>query len=541
MKFFTLNILLLFTFLQVFSQKYSVSNFAFDPPFPDTLFADQKVNFTFDYHKIGGDIRIYYYPVGSGRGGASTSGSPLYTDNDGKAEGFFTMNNDSKITALRIYFKETVGTQLFDTTVTIDYTYIGFNIDDLVLDPPSPAALSIGDSVKFTFNYTKPDIDVIIAPHGYSDDDKIIAGQVSPKTPVLTGTSGSSSGYIKINKETTLDIMQFQFIDASNNDTLYERRQSMYYTFSNDTARTYSISNVVFDPPSPSVLKVGDTLDINFDYTKAHGGVRIYGGLVITDGNGNTAESGSILYTDNKGKGTYRFYLNGEMKIEKVILRIVSNYMIELHRHEEEVLYSVVTDPNNSFKITNVQFTPPPPIEVNTVDTIKFTFDYQAPFSGVKIFARPFENGKLKEGYFAADSPLFTEKTGSGNGYIIYPQPSTFDQVRFQFQSAFNQVIYETFVDAKYTITVRPVFSEMFSDEQRLSVYPNPASEKVFIEVSGANEFSYQIISLAGQVVDKGVSEKNKIGIDINKFGSGTYITQVILDGKQYSKLLIFE
>jgi hypothetical protein len=62
-------------------------------------------------------------------------------------------------------------------------------------------------------------------------------------------------------------------------------------------------------------------------------------------------------------------------------------------------------------------------------------------------------------------------------------------------------------------------------------VYPNPASKEVFIgfEEGAFRKYEWEIISLQGQTVGKGIINKGEIGtrIDTDKYPTGMYIVKI--------------
>ena len=66
-------------------------------------------------------------------------------------------------------------------------------------------------------------------------------------------------------------------------------------------------------------------------------------------------------------------------------------------------------------------------------------------------------------------------------------------------------------------------------------IYPNPASEKVFIECrKSSHEYSYTIVNTLGQIVKKKQKiSNNKHEISIANLNSGAYLIQLYQNNKQ--------
>ena len=65
-----------------------------------------------------------------------------------------------------------------------------------------------------------------------------------------------------------------------------------------------------------------------------------------------------------------------------------------------------------------------------------------------------------------------------------------------------------------------------FNKTLQVKVYPNPASELLFLEVLDAqvtSAYSFELINVTGSIVAEGLLNKNSTSIDISSFSGGTY------------------
>ena len=449
---------LLFIFSLCSAQNFSISNVVFDPPSPATLIAGQRVNITFDYTKTGGDIRIFarsWFVNGSGNGIAQSAGSPTYTDDNGSGEAYFFYTNDAKTDNVRFRFQDLDNNILYDSIIPVDYTYIGYNIKDLNLKPSSPGFLNVGDSIKFDFNFSFPEVDVKIVPMGIAND-QVMPKQTVSISPTYTEEAGNGSGFISLDTAVAIDQIRFQFLDATTNDTLSEFFSDVYFVFSDDNDTTYTISNVVFNPPTPGLLTVGDSLKLTFDYKKPIGKVLIFAYPIYDEGSGNYRHSGSARYSDKIGSGNYYFIFTGEAKIKGVKFSVQSENYTIIHEHIEPCSFTFSNDPNATFSISDVVLTPPSPDTLNTGDTIKINFKYTKPFGQVDISVRPMENGQVKVGSESPSLGTFSAESGLVETYILFDTEATFDQIRFQMKSGPSNIVHQTFVDVDYKYVTVP-------------------------------------------------------------------------------------
>jgi hypothetical protein len=80
-----------------------------------------------------------------------------------------------------------------------------------------------------------------------------------------------------------------------------------------------------------------------------------------------------------------------------------------------------------------------------------------------------------------------------------------------------------------------PFLSVNEPNPQELSVYPNPATDQLNIEIEG--EFEYQVFDLKGKLVLQGKSQKQ---IDVSELNTGTYLIEVkLMDKTLKSKFLV--
>ena len=70
---------------------------------------------------------------------------------------------------------------------------------------------------------------------------------------------------------------------------------------------------------------------------------------------------------------------------------------------------------------------------------------------------------------------------------------------------------------------------EPFSSNMQVKVYPNPASQLLFLEVLDAqvtSAYSFELINVNGSIVADGLLNKESTSIDISSFSGGTYYVQ---------------
>ncbi|MDX2360503.1 MAG: T9SS type A sorting domain-containing protein [Crocinitomicaceae bacterium] len=83
-------------------------------------------------------------------------------------------------------------------------------------------------------------------------------------------------------------------------------------------------------------------------------------------------------------------------------------------------------------------------------------------------------------------------------------------------------------VDWVFTYTVDPTSSTHESDlDEFTSIYPNPASNELTINVSSAEQIDYELMNSYGQVVLAGNSISSSTTLDVSSFSDGIYYITV--------------
>ncbi len=83
-------------------------------------------------------------------------------------------------------------------------------------------------------------------------------------------------------------------------------------------------------------------------------------------------------------------------------------------------------------------------------------------------------------------------------------------------------------------------------NDNDISIYPNPSSDQITIDLGPMNAKSLEqttisIVSIDGQLVYQVAPNTNLLEVDVNQFAKGSYIIQVINEGKPINKKLIIE
>lgn len=129
------------------------------------------------------------------------------------------------------------------------------------------------------------------------------------------------------------------------------------------------------------------------------------------------------------------------------------------------------------------------------------------------------------------------------NAYFGLGQESEIDSVMITWPSGMIDVYYDVDVNTVQTYVEgdSPLSAENIEEQIiDLLVYPNPASNVVFIDVPFPYaQMQYSIFDMSGKMVDIGVVNKNSI--NISELGTGAYIIRVDVDGKIAERKVVRE
>jgi hypothetical protein len=129
------------------------------------------------------------------------------------------------------------------------------------------------------------------------------------------------------------------------------------------------------------------------------------------------------------------------------------------------------------------------------------------------------------------------------NAYFGLGQESEIDSVMITWPSGMIDLYYDVEVNTVQTYVEgdSPLSAENIEEQIiDLLVYPNPASNVVFIDVPFPYaQMQYSIFDMSGKMVDIGVVNKNSI--NISELGTGAYIIRVDVDGKIAERKVVRE
>lgn len=214
---------------------HSVEMNSANPETPATLCLGERVEFTYSYRtNEPTGVRIFGRPITDGNPtpGYSAHGSEIHPTGEGTGNGYFTLTDNSyHIDQIRFQIYDADQSNLlYEYFVNVDYTYIAHKV---VLDriTTSPSTLTVGQSVKFEFDYkTNEPSGVRIFGRPFTNgnptpDYSAHASSIYPEG------EGNGNGFFNINSPSKVDQVRFQMWDANQSTLLYEYFVNVDYKY----------------------------------------------------------------------------------------------------------------------------------------------------------------------------------------------------------------------------------------------------------------------------------------------------------------------
>jgi hypothetical protein len=199
------------------------------------------------------------------------------------------------------------------------------------------------------------------------------------------------------------------------------------------------VTHVVLAPRTPNILRINDSVTIDFNYTtSAAGGVRIFarpmsGGSLTP----NYSASGAVVSPVGSGTGSQNFTItSGNPTVDGIRFQMED-------AGTGALLYETIIPVNYQFTnaarnvVSQLGLTATPNI-LKPGQRVSVSFKYKATNrGGVRIFARPLSGGALTPNYAAHPSPLYPVGSGTGRGWFTVTRgAATVTQVRLQIWNA---------------------------------------------------------------------------------------------------------
>ena len=304
---------------------HSIGDILMTPKPPAELLDGSPVTVRFTYvTEEERGVRIFAVPYTKGEvtPGAEVFQSPLYPVGKGEGSASFTVNSmDIRVDQIQMLMTTADQSKvLLELFVDATYFFYAHNLTNIVMSPPSPAALLNSEYVDITFDYSTTEaggVRIQSIPYTGGSPSPFYAVCGSPLYPV---GSGDGSCYIRIySGSRVVDQIQLRMYNADWSVVLREIYIPVEYYYGN------SITNIGLAPPFPATLMPNDPVNITFDYAAGEP-VQIFA-RPFTNGSltPNYSAHGSSLYPAGHGSGTGYFRIPyGNVVVDQIRFQMIN-------------------------------------------------------------------------------------------------------------------------------------------------------------------------------------------------------------------------
>lgn len=120
------------------------------------------------------------------------------------------------------------------------------------------------------------------------------------------------------------------------------------------------------------------------------------------------------------------------------------------------------------------------------------------------------------------DSLISSASTGNKWYFNTTELPLTSQKIKFTEVGNYQVKVFEKGCESAISANFIPIILANEQEAPHIQVYPNPASDKVFIKSSKA--FTYQLIDVSGRLLNQSTTKNLSHTIDLNRFPSGNYL-----------------
>jgi hypothetical protein len=520
-RFVFFSVFLLLAFVEVANADY-ISKIKFSQPSPAVLEPGQNLNISFNYFTTNaGGVQIFVRPITDGTltPGYGAHGSPLHPAGTGSGTGYFNIGTEGVVVDhVRFQmFNADQSQLLMEFWVPVEYHISAHTIYDIQFTPPSPTSMRINENVNANFKYKTNlagGVMIFVRP---LTNGGLTPGYSAHGSPLHPVGSGNASGHFTITAgDEIVTQARFRMTNGDQSQILLEFWVPVQYHFAAN-----SISDIKFDPPSPTAMLFNQHVNVAFDYVIAEAGgalifARPFSGGSLTP---NYAAHGSGLYP--AGIGTDKGYISVVSGST-----IVDHIRIQMKNADQsQVLYEMMVPvqfPYSEHVITDVIFTPSTPAFLTLNQDLAFTFKYQTTQpGGVRIWGRPMTDGSMTPGYSAHGSGIYPAGSGTGSGFFnIQSADVKVDHVRFHmFNADQSQLLLEFYIPVdfyygKLTSTSVNASGTNPDNFYLAQNYPNPFNSSTVIEyqIPDAGMVQVSIFNALGQRITTLVNQSQAAG-----------------------------
>ena len=456
-----------------------------------------RVEFSFDYsHDEASGIRIFGRPYtnGSLTSGYGAHGSGAYTDPNGVATGWFTINSGVR-TVDEIRVRVTNADQsevLREFWIPVEYHFGENGVFDFDFSAEDKMASFLhGDQVSINFDYNvtwAQGARIFIRPF---TDGALTPGYGASGSPIYNG-EGSATANLTINSgnNVRVEYLRVRMVNPDQTILLAEFFVPVNWYWSSVAIDDFVLAGPVF-PAN------GENVTVSFDYsTTQASGVRIFP-RPFTNGSltPNYGACGSPIFSGT-GSDDCNFSISAtNQRVDHIRFLATSPDQSETYLE----VYFPVNRYFGEFPLRSVVTCPPAPARLMPGERVNITTNYINNTDGdTRMFPRPVTEGSLTSGYSASGSPAYPTGGGEADDFFTINGEAIVDQIRFRVTNSNQSTIHaDYFLDRRYVFgeSLLPTSAHSPNATENLdwSFGPNPMQEQATLRLQSPDRQQMQI------------------------------------------------
>lgn len=474
----------------------------------------QLANVSFQYKVTNANgARFVVYPFDNGAivGGYSWGGSPTYpAGSTGTATNYLTFGSGAHhMDEFRVrMFDPVTSAVLLEIRLPVDYTFGDHGVNEILFSHDSPSWLMNGDDFIIDFTYrTTEAAGARITARPFTGG-ALTPGYAASGVTVAPAGTGTGQQWFRFTSSThDVDQVRFQVWNATQTTLLLQFFVPVVLHWGD-----VSVSNFMFETPSPECLAWNQPVTVSFDYvTNDPLGCRVW---AFGEGPGHAflasqTYSGSSLLSVS-GHVTRSFQLGTGTQDVAYVRFLMDNHDSSARLLDVTVPVSYHYAANT---IRNVVFTPASPAVLDLNEHVDMTYDYVvAQPGGARLQPLPYSWSGVATPYAVNTSAVYPVGSGSTTGFVTLSSGQKLvNRVGLHmYDSSWGGPVFSCFKTTAFTfggiggVTAAPELPAAVAAVAMGQNYPNPFNPltNIPLDLGSPTRVAVKVYDLRGRLVE---------------------------------------
>lgn len=402
-----------------------------------------------------------------------------------------------------------------------------YTVSNIRTTKASGAKLAVGQTMTFTFDYTKPDGPVKIAFVPFDDVGDELRNCVLEKKSVVTNSGEASVSMTFTSNDGNVDAIWVEFRNGAG--TLMKR---IYKNIQFEIVDCI-VDNISINRGVSSMLAVNEEVEVSFDFFKNTNSATV---SFQPYSNGQPCQSVSYsaaMYDGDSGSGTATFEINSHQMVNQ--LRVVMG-----DRDDQGAVYyeRFINVDYRVFPYAFYQINVASPIQLAVNEDVPFSYKYLKTDGELKCAFRLYYQDAIVQNQLVPDYFITSTYRGDRNDSFTLSADGKVDEVKLMFIDASNQIVYSKSWPVDIIFGTPTAIDDELIDDQ-VKIYPNPCVD--YFTIEAGEELSYELYDLTGSLLLSGKASGLSTNVDVCGIPSGTYLVKIRTGGELEVKKLILK